>query len=238
MIRMIRVAALCMLPLLALSGCLLQFSTPRIELFAEPAYNDPEILIPYELWGDGPDAHARWTLEVYTGSAWELLESREVRVPSGSAGVLSLGHLGEAQYRLTFEMLTVRNGTYEAASYLTIVRRFYVDKTAPTVGDIVVAEGGGAASSDETQEAWITLENTSPPNADYESPEYFIAVVDDVRPPTLDERVEHDPGRMAPTVWLWPASPPGTTYSFPVSIALVDEAGNRSDVTTRYYGAP
>ena len=128
--------------LMAASGCLLQLPAPEINIHAEPAYNDQEILIPYDLSGEGRYARARWTLSIFTGVEFEEIVTREIRMPSGSSGVLQLGELPEARFRLDFALLTTRDGSYETVPYITRRVEFVVDRTAPPLpaagGDLTV----------------------------------------------------------------------------------------------------
>ncbi|MFW5789340.1 MAG: hypothetical protein ACOCW3_05310 [Spirochaetota bacterium] len=226
-----------------IGGCLLQIDTPGIDLMMEPAYNEQEILIPYSLRGDGSQAQARWTLSVFTGSEYELLESREIRLPSGSSGILSLGDLPEARYRLLFEMLTTRSGSYEIVPYLAVTEEFYVDRTAPDLADTVITPEGGAPTSDPSIDAWVTLQYTGSADPAFESPVRFIGVTGSmlagelVRPPVPGEDELPVVGADTWEISLWSADPGGAHSVWAVA-ALVDEAGNRSDVWAQDFSAP
>ncbi len=210
---------------LMLCGCFVQLPTPGIDLMVRDAYKEYEILIPYSLRGYGSTAHARWTLsrlEPATGS-WGQTERREVRLPSGSSGVLELGYLEQGRHELVFEMLTTRDRSYEVVPYLTQTREFYVDRVAPDAGAIGLQYYNNG-SPDAVPEAAATaeLEVTPPPHdPDYESPVRILYTLNEARPP-VPERDELYSQR----ILLWE---PGGEAKATVIIVAIDAAGNRSD---------
>lgn len=212
---------------LVLSGCFMLLPAPGIEIMVKPAYNESEILIPYSLYGQSSVAHARWTLRRLDPGPpleWHQIEQREVRLPSGSSGVLELGHLGEAKYELVFEMLTTRDRTYEVVPYLTQRRQFYVDRTPPEaafVGLQYYNDGfpGGAPMATQRAELEVTAPAYDP---NVESPVRILYTLNDPRPPVPD-RDEYGPGR----ILLWEA---GEAVYTQIIIVAVDAAGNRSGI--------
>lgn len=221
-----RLSALAGFAIIAASGCLLQLPAPEINLHVEPAYNDQEILIPYELYGEGRYARARWTLSVFTGVEFEEIESREIRIPSGSSGVLQLGELPEALFRLDFALLTTRDGSYETVPYITRRAEFYVDRTAPEIGGIFLQYYQDGAPATPINEPAVgtdsELEIEPPPFApEFESPNRILYTLNEPRPP-IPGQDEYDG-----IIWLWGAAE--GSPSADVTIVVVDEAGNRSD---------
>ncbi len=233
-----RLLSLAAFAMVAASGCLLQLPAPEINLLAEPAYNDQEILIPYELYGEGRYARARWTLSVFTGVEFEEIESREIRIPSGSSGVLQLGELPELRFRIDFELLTTRDGSYEPVPYMTKWAEFVVDRTPPDILEVVFTPQGGAVTpEDETVDAFLLIEYIGTFDPAFESEEYVYAVVGEIRPPVADEqdRVYLDTLNQA-TLQLWSGS--AEAKNVPVTVVLVDQAGNRSDPWHQTFTAP
>lgn len=218
-----RLLALATLAMTGVSGCLLQLPAPEINLYAEPAYNDQEILIPYELYGEGRYARARWTLAVFTGVEFEEVESREIRIPSGSSGVLQFGELFEGWFRLELALLTTRDGSYETVPYITKRAQFYVDRTAPDIGGIFLQYyQDGVASAGPAVGTNSELEIQPPPFVpDFESPNRILYTLNEPRPPVPDQ------DEYEGIIWLWGAAE-GSPSAL-VTIVVVDEAGNRSD---------
>jgi len=169
------------------AGCFLPLDAPNIELFVESAYNDDNVLVSYSLWGAGSSAQARWTLNRFDTDtvSWVEIDSREVRLPNGTSGVLQFGSLDEAKYELTFELLTTRDGSYDVVPYLTQQREFTVDRTAPVTplpAEIVYYENGSpvAVPAFNTHaEAEIKAPVYDP---DRESPTVILARVDEALP--------------------------------------------------------
>ena len=219
-----RLFALATFTLVAASGCLLQLPAPKINIHAKPAYNDQEILIPYDLSGEGRYARARWTLSVFTGVEFEEIVSREIRMPSGSSGVLQLGELPEARFRLDFALLTTRDGSYETVPYITRRGEFVVDRTPPQITGITLQyyqngmpNAAPAAGTDSE------LEIEPPPFApEFESPNRILYTLNDPRPP-VPEADEYEG-----IIWLWDSTE--VSPSALITIVVIDEAGNRSDV--------
>ena len=105
---------------IALSGCTLQIEPPKIEMIVEPAYPSRNVLIPFELRGDGSDTLLRWTLNRYRSldDEWEYVTSWQTHVPSGSSGILRLDQIGDmfdAKYEITAELLLSRGGSSTGA---------------------------------------------------------------------------------------------------------------------------
>ena len=122
----------------ALGACILQLPSPYVRVEMKSAYNETDILIPYEIYGESGFARARWTIEyfdVFGDGVWELQNTREVRIPSGSSGVLELGALDQGRYRVEIALLTTRSGSFEQVPYLTVTEEFYVDRERPTTPD-------------------------------------------------------------------------------------------------------
>jgi hypothetical protein len=220
--------ALLALAMLALSGCLLRFPLPEINLWTEAGYNGKEILIPYELRGDGAEVSARWSLEHFDdpASSWKEVESRQVRLPNGSSGVIQLDELAEGKYRLTFELLTTRDGSYEPVSYLTQVEEFFVDMAAPVVWDLTLQyynDDTPAAAPMAGAHAELEVTYTPPSfNPDVEAPVEIVYTLNDLRMPVNERDVLQ--GR----ILLWESTE--ANPSADILLAVVDDAGNRSGV--------
>lgn len=223
---MMRYARLTLLLLatVVLGGCFLQLPTPYIEIPAPGGFNDDDLLIPYEISGAGSSARARWTFRQSpdNGTTWNDLESREIRVPNGSAGVLQLGWWPEGLYQIEFELLTTRDRTYEVVPYLTEIHTFFVDRTAPDVFVGITEnppEGTwpGANPLDVTI-AYDPLAEPSPPRL---SGQRLLVTFNEPRRPV--------PGRdeyKGEPVSLWESASIGDTAT--VIVVEVDEAGNQS----------
>ena len=100
---------------IALSGCTLQIVPPSLEMIVEPAYPSQNVLIPFELRGDGSDTLLRWTLNRYRSldDEWEYVTSWQTSVPSGSSGILRLDQVGgmfDAKYEITAELNIPKGG--------------------------------------------------------------------------------------------------------------------------------
>ncbi len=209
---------------LILSGCFVQLPTPGIDLMVRTAYNEDEILIPYSLHDHGSAAHARWTLARLDPETllWRQIESREVRLPSGSSGVLELGYLEQGKHEIAFEMLTTRDRSYEVVPYLTQTREFYVDRSPPDAAGIGVQYyNNGTPAGAPLATATAELEVTPPPhNPNYESPVRILYTLNEPRPPA-PERDELTSDR----ILLWES---GGEAKATVIIVAIDAAGNRS----------
>jgi hypothetical protein len=206
-----------------LTGCTLQLDTPRLELTAEPAYSSRDVLMPYEVRGDGTYAQARWILRHYRTDVqeWELFQSWEISVPNGSSGILQL-QLGDGKYEITAELLTSRGGPSTTVPSLTTQAEFYVDTTAPQ-GNINLNDnqGGGpdplpAYLAGSALEVYPSYADT--PDLDFESPVALYHVVDSTIPPTADQAPAGD------TIPLWAGG--ASNYSRVLTIIAIDQAGN------------
>lgn len=220
-----------------LGGCLLQLPPPEIELDIEPAYNDQEVLIPYRLTGDAREAHGRWSLSILTEAEFELIETREIRIPSGASGVLQFDGLPEADFELTFELLSSRSGGYDVVPYLTRRHRFLVDRTPPPAlivepdagWNVDFYEGPALLAGDGSMRGWggpLVWNVPTPPG---ESPVRLLVVVNEPRPPVEGED-EYDGSEIE----FWYAGI-GGGFTATITIVAVDEAGNRSQPYVRSY---
>lgn len=238
--RTIRTLGIALAATLVLSGCIMQLEPPQVDLVVEPAYGDWQILIPYQMTGQGAFVRGRWTLSYFNGEDFTLLESREIRLPSGSAGVLDFGELFPARFEVILELLSARNDGPTSIPYLTRRREFVVDRESPNINErLSIVPLDGAVGPDETIEARILIERISEPDLAFESYERVLAVVGELRPPVegVDE-VPIDEATNTAELILWPASDPGTPYNVPVTIVVVDEAGNRSEPWFEVFTTP
>ena len=214
-----------------LSGCLLQFQQPEIGLTIKEAYNENEILIPYVLFSEGQQAQARWTLNVYNPveGVFELIQNREVRIPSGTSGVLELGALWEGRFEIVFELLTTRDGSYDPVPYLTQRRVFYVDRSAPVASAIGVEyyHDGGGPFADIMAGATNVSMVVYPPdaNTDFESPVRVLHEVVYDFEETVGPFVPGEDEVSGP-ISLWNDVEP----TVEVGLVAIDEAGNRSSL--------
>ena len=211
---------------LVMAGCTLQLQTPKLEVTTEPAYSSRDVLIPYQLRGDGTFAQARWSLRRYRGDGeWELERSWDIRVPNGSSGILEL-NLDDGKYELTAELLTSRGGVSASAPSLTRQAEFYVDTRPPFAGiNIPDNQGGGPYSAAISLEVYP--EYSEPPDLDVETDVHLYHKVNSTSPPTA----EQDP--TGPTIVVWPGGAP--FYSRVLTIIAIDEAGNVGSYLVRSY---
>ena len=220
------------------SGCTLQLEPPKLDVIIEPAYPSHNVLIPYELRGDGTYAEARWTLKRYRTDMgeWELVRSWEISVPNGSSGILQLEpfNMHDAKYELTAELLTSRGGTSTTLPMLTSQAEFYVD-TQPPGGDIVLNDNqGGGPDPIPPYFPGLQLEiypvYNGTPDLNVESPVMLYHRIDSTVPPTDDQDPTGD------TIIMWEGGEP--SYSCILTIIAIDQAGNIGNYRVENYTAP
>lgn len=215
-----------------LSGCLLQLPTPAINVLAKEAYNDDEILIPYEMWGESSYATARWTLGGFNGTDYETFMSKEVRLPSGGSGVLDLGNLPDERYELVFELLTTRDGSLDPVPYLTQRTVFYVDRAAPANNLNPGTDLNPPQSTPQSvsNDLFVTVSYVPSPTP-IESPERVLFAVGNIRPPVPGQDELDESG----VAHIWS---PGDFVDGPdvlVYFVIIDKAGNRSPLVSATY---
>ncbi|MCK4514641.1 MAG: hypothetical protein KAU31_05245 [Spirochaetaceae bacterium] len=220
------------------SGCTLQLEPPKLDVIIEPAYPSHNVLIPYELRGDGTYAQARWTLKRYRTDIgeWELVRSWEISVPNGSSGILQLERFNmyDARYELTVELLTSRGELSTAAPTLTSQAEFYVDTQSPW-GNIVLNDNQGGGPDPMPPylpglqlEIYPVYDGT--PDLNIESPVMLYHRIDSTVPPTDDQDPTGD------TIIMWEGGEP--SYSRILTIIAIDQAGNIGNYRVENYTAP
>ncbi len=216
----------------ALSGCTLQLEPPKLEVITQPAYPSHNVLIPYELRGDGTYAQARWTLKRYRTDIgeWELVQSWEISVPNGSSGILQLERFNmyDARYEITVELLTSRGELSTAAPTLTSQAEFYVDTQAPG-GSIVLNDSQGGSPYLPEDQLKIYPEYDEMPDLNIESPVMLYHRIDSTVPPTNDQDPTGD------TIIMWEGGEP--FYSRVLTIIAIDQAGNIGEYRAVTYTA-
>ena len=217
------------LGVIVFASCTLQFPSPRIEVVTEPAYNRHDVLVPYELYGDGAEARAEWILEKYRSdlSEWELIRSRTISAPNGVAGVLPLDLPGDGRYRLTMRLLTSRSGVTEVASGLESTNELYVDTIPPDAGISLDPPPGTYPPLDPLT---VTATYNAPPNTDTETPVELFHLVDSTQLPTPDQEPTGDS--------IVISSGDETFYSHILTIIAVDGAGNQGSLRIEEYRTP
>jgi len=228
--RVVRAAVVTATLAIVLSGCTLQLEPPKLEVLIQPAYPSKNVLIPYELRGDGTYAEARWALRHYQSDfgEWELVRSWEISVPNGSAGILQLD-LEDGRYELTGELLTSRGGTAATAATLYNQTEFYVDTIAPT-DNITVGANQVGPPYDETVLLEVYPEYDGESNLTEESPVGLYYSLDSTSPPTPDQ----DPA--GASILLWVGGEP--FYNTTLMIYAIDQAGNVGNYFVENYSAP
>lgn len=231
-----RAAALAIVLLATMvSGCTLQLESPKLEVVTQPAYSSRDVLIPYELQGDGAYAEARWALRRYVTNVgeWELSRTWEVSVPNGSAGILHF-ELEDGLYALTGELLISRGGLTTTAPGLTSETEFYVD-TIPPWGPIILSDSqGGGPDPLPPYDPAVALEiyptYGEPPDLNTESPVELYHNLDTTVPPTQDQDPTGD------TILMWDGG--ASSYSHVLTIIPIDQAGNIGSPRVEIYNAP
>ncbi len=219
----------------AVSGCTLQLEPPKLEVITQPAYPSRNVLIPFELRGDGTYAEARWELRRYDAhdGDWRLLENRKISVPNGSAGILQL-ELEDGKYQLTVELLTTRGGPSTTTPTLTSQAEFYVDTQSPG-GNIALYDDQKVGPGPQLPyfpglqlEIYPVYDGT--PDLNIESPVELYHRIDSTVPPTDDQDPTGD------TIIMWEGGEP--SYSRILTIIAIDQAGNIGSYRVENYTAP
>ena len=220
------------------SGCTLQLEPPKLDVIIEPAYPSHNVLVPYELRGDGTYAQARWTLKRYRADIgeWELVQSWEISVPNGSSGILQLERFNmyDARYELTVELLTTRGGPSTTTPTLTSQAEFYVDTQSPG-GNIALYDDQKVGPGPQLPyfpglqlEIYPVYDGT--PDLNIESPVELYHRIDSTVPPTDDQDPTGD------TIIMWEGGEP--SYSRILTIIAIDQAGNIGSYRVENYTAP
>lgn len=224
---------------IALSGCTLQIEPPVLEMIVEPAYSSTDVLIPFELRGDGSDTQVRWTLRRYQSpeGEWEQVKSWQTNVPSGNSGIFGFDQVGglyDAKYEITAELLPSRGGVPTAEPMLSSRAEFYVDTQSPSENIVLNDTQGGLTDPLSNYDPALALEITpiydGTPDPDVESPVALYHSVDNAVLPTDDQ----DP--TGETIVMWEGGQP--SYNHFLTIRAIDQAGNVGSYRVETYRAP
>lgn len=226
-----------------LGGCLFEPGEPALDIGAEAAYNDDDITIPFRVFGMPPGTRLRWEVYVDDGSEFLLLWEEAVRVNSEDSGLVEFGFLDEGFYQVVFSVITSRGSGLDEVPSLRRPVSFYVDRTPPTTNavaaDFSPPPGSPTLIGPDGRVA-VSYDDTTDPNL--LSPQRVLVYVDTaIRPPVAGVD-ELDPNILGPDtrgfdVWRETSYAPGTVAT--VTWVVVDEAGNRSSLSTgTYEGSP
>jgi hypothetical protein len=215
------------------SSCLFEVEHPRINPELKPAYKATNISIPFWISDSSSPAKVRWELAFYNvgTSAWEDVAANLLQVPAETYSALALGELPEARFRLTMELLGARANDDEIP-FDRIVHEFYVDRTLPSLSDITGLGTPGGGTHSASSALATTVNFASSANTDYESPTRPLAALNDV---SLVIPGSHEINGNTVQIWAAGEHAPGDVVS--LTLAVVDEAGNRSDLRIETYTA-
>ena len=217
---------------LLLAGCFMQPETPYVEVHVKPGYNTDTVLIPFYTRAAERSAELRWTLDRGVGTAWELQDSRTLRVSGSSSGIIDLGWRDDGRYRLTVEYLSGR-GTAEPVPHMTTQREFHVDRSPPGDWEILVEysnDGGSDWTAPQPlpfSDSLVRLTYTGIVNLDVDSPVGLAYTLtrragDETLPPVPFDG--YGAGQVVER--LWSATDPSPYAKF--IVVAVDAAENRS----------
>jgi len=232
-----RRAAIVAFTLIALASCTLELQPPGITLSVEPAYARNNILVPYQVRGDGGYATASWELRRFESIAgdWVLRDSGQVTVLSETSGLLPFD-LDEGWYQLTGRVLTKRGGVPASPPTLTRVDEFYVDVNPPWDSiELNDSQGGGPdplGSYVPGVSLEVTPQYTGFVDATHDSPVRLHYRIDSTRRPTIDDPAL-EPGE---SIELWPGD--ANPYTRILSVMAIDDAGNEGAMRIEAYRAP
>lgn len=209
-----------------LSGCFLQLPEPTVTMEVAPYVDSSLVLIPITFQGEGAVNYGRYTLcEWDTATqSYRLRQTRDIDVESGYSSILNF-ELPDNRYRLTFSVLSVRDGTFTPVPYLTVERPFVVDTQVPS-NDFKPNPGPGVYAADQ----WVRL-NHDELSGTSGSPVTISYTIDsdgtnDAMPPDNAEVYR-------PSQEIFVPLTPGTTVY--LNVIAIDEAGNRSEIRTYAY---
>jgi hypothetical protein len=233
--RVIRILGVLVLGMTALAGCgLFDFRLPGIDLKVQAWYSSDMVLIPFYVHGDGNVAYARYTFEAYDGAEWLIQDENEIRVPSGSSGVLEYtADWAYMQHRLTFSLLQTRDATGVPTPLLTEVRQFQIDNAAPGVWDPALTLTPSQPEPppySETEEMGIDVSHEEF-GAPFGSWVRMHFTTDGSIPTQYSEFIDWEDAGYE--IWLW--GPGSTGQDILLRVIMIDDAGNRSAVRTERY---
>lgn len=226
-----------------LGGCLFEPEEPALDIGAEAAYNDDDITIPFRVFGMPPGTTLRWEVYVDTGSEFLFIWEEAVRVTSEDSGLVEFGFLDEGFYQVVFSVITSRGSGLDEVPSLRRPVYFYVDRTPPTTNAVLAdfnPPPGSPTLIGPDGRVAVNYDDTTDPNL--LSPQRVLVVLGTgVRPPVVG-RDELEPNILGPgtrgfDVWSETSHGVGTVVT--VTWVVVDEAGNRSELSTgTYEGVP
>lgn len=231
--------ALLLVVAIVLGSCLLQPESPELELGLEDAYSDDNITVPYRVFGMPSGSILEWEVSVDTGTDYLLLWEEAVRINREDSGLIEMGFLGEGLYQVVFRVATFRGSELEDVPSLGRAAYFYVDRTPPTsnavVGDFTPAPGSPTLIGPDGRVA-VAYDDSTDPNL--LSPQrVLVAVGSGVRPPVvgIDELEPGILGSGTRGFDVWSETPHSVGATVTVTWVVVDEAGNRSTLSTGTY---
>lgn len=215
---------------MGLAGCFLQLPDPYVDLTIEPYYDSNLTLIPYSFHGEGATSYGRYTLTEWDepAQAYLLRQTRDIQIPSGSSGVLSF-ELPDNRYRLSFTVLSSRDGRFTPVPFLSMERSFTVDTRAPDgwFGPDPHPDSG------PFPRAYEQLVRLSHPEL-FQAHGAPVSIYYNVYEGSNGELPTTDSNRYEPgdTIYIWNGGVAGFAY---LNVFAIDEAGNRSETVTYAY---
>lgn len=219
-----RFALLLIVASLGLSSCFLQLPEPSVSVTVSPYYNTADTLIPYEFQGEGSTSYGRYTLLEWApeDDDYRLRESRDIQLPTGSSGVLSFD-LPDNRYRLSFSVLSSRDGRFAPVPFLTIERGFVVDTRGPEQGLWVDPDPGSGPFPTMT-DLPVTINSDGRPSITEAPVAFYYEIYSDA--PGPDPTAASNQLTPGQTIHLY-RDTPGSLY---LRVLAIDEAGNSGGV--------
>lgn len=222
------------------TGCFLSFNAPEIWLEPRFWYNDNQVLIPFEAWGDSTVAYIRYSFEHFDGATWLLDKEQDIQVPSGSTGVLQYDAPGGwPEYRLTFILLRSRDASAVPTPFLTEVRTFQIDPDPPgenPPGNVFNPNADllplPSPAPDPPRALDLNINVTDPVFFADGGSEIRLVYTTDGSVPTEWDRSVWGAGD---SMNIWGAFEVGVGQSRVVRMMFIDMAGNRSQVWSMVY---
>jgi len=226
-----------LLAALLVTGCSIDLEIPTVELGVRSWYSSQKILIPYAVYGNGPQ-YAEYRYEYNTGEGWVVDTERTIRVPDNDRGLIELTAADpDWDHRLTFSALVQSGPGQPLEPVATAERYFRVDTTAPS------AETGSLLLTpfeDGTEIAGPPYDETLLLEVLVDHPEFLSSSGSPIRvfftrdgsvPNGRSEGLER-----ADFIEIWPGG--AASYDETYRFIVIDEAGHRSGVRIVTYTAP
>ena len=213
------------------TACTFSARTPEVYANVKAWYPSQEILIPFEVHGDGV-RYAEYRYEYNAGDGWVVEIERTVRVPDKDHGLIELSATDPSwDHRLTFSALAQRGPGQPLEPVVTTEWYFHIDTTVPSAAigilSLTLFEDNVETAGPMYDEwAWLELEIDHP---EFDTPSgspIRVHFTRDGSMPRDDEWSERMDPSQRETVWWGGDGPYDEEYRF----IVVDEAGNRSGV--------